>query len=80
MTVRDSNGAVVAGAVVSGSWSGLVSGNATVTTGTNGVATFRSPVAKSGGTIFFTVNGITASGSSYDATLNVETTDSIAVQ
>jgi PKD repeat protein len=80
VTVRDSNGAVVPGAVVSGSWSGLVSGNATVTTGTNGVATFRSPVAKRGGTIFFTVNGITASGSSYDATLNAETTDSIAVQ
>lgn len=80
VTVRDSNGAVVAGAVVSGSWSGLVSGSATLTTGTNGVATFRSPVAKSGGTIFFTVNGITASGSSYDATLNTETTDSITVQ
>jgi hypothetical protein len=58
----------------------LVSGNAALTTGTNGVATFKSPVAKSGGTIVFTVNGITASGSSYDATLNAETMDSIAVQ
>lgn len=80
VTVRDSNGVVVAGAVVSGSWSGLASGNATVTTGTNGVATFKSPTAKSAGTFFFSVNGITANGSSYDAALNVETTDSIVVQ
>lgn len=80
VTVRDAAGRAISGAVVSGSWSGLVSGSGTVTTDRKGVATFKSPTARTGGTFFFSVNGITATGYVYDAGLNVETSDSVTVR
>jgi PKD repeat protein len=79
VAVKDATGKAISGATVSGSWSGLAAANQTVTTDRKGVATFKSPTVKQGGTFFFSVNSITATGYSYDAGLNVETADSITV-
>jgi PKD repeat protein len=79
VTVRDTSGKAVSGAVVSGSWSGAVSGTAAVTTNRKGVAAFKSPTTKSPGTFYFSVNAVTVSGYVYDVGLNVETSDSITL-
>jgi PKD repeat protein len=81
VTVRDGSGNPVPGATVSGSWSGAVSGTASVVTNSSGKADIRSPRAKvsNGATFRFTVTGITFTGYSYDAAKNVETSDSITV-
>jgi hypothetical protein len=80
-TVRvvDAAGKAVSGAVVTGSWSGLASSNASSTTSRRGEASFKSPTVKTGGTFYFTVTGITASGFEYDPALNGETTDMIVI-
>jgi hypothetical protein len=82
VTVRDGNGNPVSGATVSGTWSGVASGSASVATDSSGVAGFRSARVKaaSGSTFTFTVTGITLSGYVYDASRNVETSDSITRQ
>jgi len=67
VTVSDASGNLVLGASVAGRWSGLVTGNATATTGSNGTATFTSPRTKKRGTATFTVTGITLSGYAYEA-------------
>ena len=79
VTVRDVSGNPVSGAQVTGTWSGVVSGNASVTTNSSGAADFRSASVKAttGSTFTFTVTGITLSGYTYDAASNVETRDSI---
>lgn len=77
--VLDANGAPVAGATVTGAWSGLVSGNASATTDTAGVARFTSASSKAGsGSFTFTVKGVARSGYSYAPATNTETSDSIA--
>ena len=73
----DANAQPVPGATVAGSWSGLVSGNASLVTGATGLATFSSANSRNRGTFTFTVTGVTLPGASYDAALNVETMDSI---
>jgi PKD repeat protein len=80
VTVRDSSGNLVSGATVSGSWSGVVSGNASVVTGSSGSADFRSRRVKApaGSVYTFTVTGITLPGIEYNATQNVETSESIS--
>lgn len=75
--VTNTSGKIVAGAKVTGVWSGVVNGNATGTTGSTGTVKFTSPNTKSRGTFTFTVTGITVSGYSYDQTQNKETSDSI---
>ncbi len=75
--VIDANGQPVPGATVAGSWSGLVSGNASLVTGATGLATFSSANSRNRGTFTFKVTGVTLPGASYDAALNVETMDSI---
>lgn len=77
VTVLDSQGRVVPGASVSGTWSGLVSGSATATSGSTGIASFNSAQVRGSGTISFRVTGITLAGYQYDATLNTETSDSV---
>ncbi len=79
VTVRNQNGALVSGARVTGSWSGLYAANQSITTNTSGVATFSTSRIRGPGTFIFTVTGITISGSTYTPSLNVETTDSITV-
>jgi PKD repeat protein len=77
VTVRDASGQLMPGATVSGRWSGVVSGNTSTVTGSNGVAALSSPNTRSRGTFVFTVTGISLSGHGYQAGLNVETSDSI---
>ncbi len=79
VTVKNSNGNVVPNATVSGSWSGVVSGSTSSYTDRRGQAAFGSSRINSQGTEFFTVTGITVSGGTYNASKNVETTDSIIV-
>jgi PKD repeat protein len=79
VTVRDGSGNVVPGATVSGSWSGVVSGTASALTNASGQASFRSARVKvsTGSTFTFTVTGAALAGYTYDASQNVETSDSI---
>ena len=77
--VLDANGLPVAGAAVSGSWSGLTSGNASATTDSTGTARFTSASSRAtSGRFTFTVKGVTRSGYSYAPATNTETSDSIA--
>jgi PKD repeat protein len=75
--VLDGNGQPVPNATVNGSWSGLVSGNSSLVTGSNGVASLRSPSTRSHGTFVFTVSSVTLPGYGYQPSLNTETRDSI---
>ncbi len=77
VTVKDAAGNVIPNATVSGSWSGIVTGSASGVTGSTGVATLNSANTKKSGTMKFTITGITASGYTYDATLNTMTTNSV---
>lgn len=77
VTVRDRNGNLVPGARVNGSWSGIVSGSVNGITGSSGTVRLFSTGTRSRGTFVFTVTGIESSGSTYDASLNTETSDSI---
>jgi len=79
VSIKDNAGVNVAGATVYGQWSGAVTGTASGVTGPNGTATLQSPNKKDGGTFTFTVTNVSASGYTYDPTLNKETTDSITV-
>lgn len=79
VSVRDSNGNLVPGATVSGTWSGVVSGGVSLFTDSTGKASFRSSSvrAAAGSQFTFTVTGIAIPGLAYDAALNVETSDTI---
>ena len=77
VTVVDAAGKPIPGATVSGTWSGLVTGSASIVTGSNGVAAFQSANTRNRGTYIFKVNGVTLPGASYDAASNIETMDSI---
>ena len=77
VAVRDANGQPVTGATVEGSWSGIVKGSASVTTGGAGAALFKSPGTKKAGTFQFTVTGVTLPGYAYQPALNTETSDAI---
>ncbi len=74
--VRDGDGNPIAGAMVGGSWSGVVSGSDSTTTDAAGIATFRSSRTRSSGTFTFTVTDVQLSGYAYDPAQNLETTDS----
>ncbi len=77
--VWDVNGSPVAGVTVTGTWSGLTSGSATVTTDGTGVARFTSGNSRaSTGSFIFTVTNATRSGYTYQPGTNTETRDSIS--
>ena len=78
LTVLDANNQPVPGAVVSGAWSGLVSGNGSATTNASGQAVIDSPRAKKSGNVTFTVSGVTKSGFTYNAATSV-TTRTVAI-
>ena len=78
VTVVDAQGQPVPGATVNGRWSGLVSGNASAVSGSNGVAAVQSPGSRNRGTFIFTVTGVTLPGYSYDPGSSTETSDSIS--
>ena len=80
VTVVNGNGQAVAGAVVTGDWSGLVSRKgASASTGSNGVASLVSPNTRAtSGSFVFTVTGVSLAGHVYQPATNTETSDSIA--
>ena len=78
--IKDASGNDVSGATVSGDWTGLVSNPSSGITGADGKVTLESSKTKSSGTFTFCVTGVTATGLTYDDTLNVETCDSISTQ
>ena len=76
--VLDVNGLPVSGASVVGSWSGLVSGSATATTDSSGIARFTSGASRaSSGSFVFSVNSVTRSGYAYQPATNTEASDAI---
>jgi hypothetical protein len=75
--IKGVGGADISGAVVSGDWSGSVSGTSMGTTGSDGKVTLESPSKKDGGTFTFTVTNVTKLGNIYNPSLNVETSDTI---
>jgi hypothetical protein len=75
--VLNGSGVPVAGATVTGRWSGLTSGTVSGVTNSSGVVSFASATTRNLGTFVFTVTGATLAGHQYDSTLNVETSDSI---
>ncbi len=78
--VLSSGGLPVAGASVTGNWSGLVTHTGIpATTDSAGVARFTSPTSlKGSGTFVFTVTDVRFSGYTYAPLSNTETSDSIA--
>jgi PKD repeat protein len=72
VVVTDATGAVLPNATVSGSFSGMVSGNVSGRTGRKGDVIFTTPTLASNakGTLTFTVNSITLTGHTYDAEKN----------
>lgn len=70
VTVYDSNGAPRPGVTVTGNWSGLTQGTATATTNSNGQAVFTSAGTKRRGTFTFTVTNLSASGYTYNSSMD----------
>jgi PKD repeat protein len=71
------NGLPVSGATVNGSWSGIVSGNVSGVTGTNGRVVLKSAKTRNSGTFVFTINTVSKNGETYESSLNKENSDSI---
>ncbi len=76
ITVRDANGAVRPNVTVTARWSGLASDTETGTTNASGQIVFNSDVSKKRGTFTITVTNLAANGYTYNASRNVETSDS----
>jgi PKD repeat protein len=70
VTIMGIDGQVKSGATVTGTWSGVVSGTASATTGSTGTASLTSPRSKRSGSFTFTVTGVTLSGGTYTPSLN----------
>jgi len=69
VTIKDTTGALVSGAAVSGTWSGSYTGSVSDTTGADGTVTFTAS-AKRGTSFTFTVTNVTKTGTTYDPALN----------
>ncbi len=82
VTIVDAGGSPVAGATVSGYWSGATSDSDSGTTDAAGRVTLASDAVRrpaSGTTFTFTVSNVSLSGWIYDPDANAETRDSITV-
>lgn len=77
ITVYDSNGAPRPNVTVTGTWSGLASGNFTATTNASGQVTVSSAASKKTGAFTVNVTNLAASGFTYNRNLNVVTSASI---
>ncbi|MBF0259083.1 MAG: PKD domain-containing protein [Desulfamplus sp.] len=75
--VVSDNGMPVNNAVVYGTWSGLVKGNVSAVTNTDGIATFISSKSKKSGYFKLTATDILADGYYYEASSSIKTSDSI---
>ena len=78
ITILNSDGALVAGALVTGGWSGLTTANGSALTNRQGRATFHSARVTSAGTFDFDLGSVSAAGASYDPAHNLKSHDSIA--
>lgn len=76
--VTTTAGAAVSGVVVTGSWSGILSGSVAITTDAKGVASISTKRAKKTGTATFTVTRLSKSGCTYVPSQNLVTTASLA--
>jgi hypothetical protein len=72
VTVRDSAGSPVAGATVSGNWSGAISRSASGVTGSGGALTLGTGQLSSAPSVTFTVTGVSGSGLTYDSAANTD--------
>jgi PKD repeat protein len=80
VTIHDTDGNQVEGAMVYGTWSGDYSATVSGVTGPDGSVTFNSSkVRQANATFIFTVDSVVKSGYSYDSGLNAETIDTIVV-
>jgi hypothetical protein len=78
--IKDSPGGDnVDGATVAGNWSGATSGGDSGDTGGDGKVILESKAVKGGGTFTFTVTDVTATGYTYNSSLNNEDYDSITL-
>jgi hypothetical protein len=77
--VRADGGGAIAGATVTGAWSGAVGGTDQGTTGSDGTVMLESSAKNGGGTFIFTVTDVAMDGYAYNPDLNWETSDSITV-
>ena len=68
--VHDNTDTPVAGATVSGAWSGATSSSVSATTGTDGTAVVTSGNMDSGDIVTFTVDQVSVSGWGYDSSAN----------
>lgn len=82
VTIVDTDGHPVSGALVSGHWTGATNDNDSGTADANGRVALESNKLKkpgSGTTYTFTVDSVSLTGWNYDSSLDIETTDSISV-
>lgn len=79
VTVLDKAGRPVSGVIVYANWSGVTTKSVSAKTSRTGVAGFVSPRITSPGVLTFTVNNAVKSGLTYDATLNIETSESLTI-
>jgi len=78
ITIKDTNGNFVSGATVYVTWSGSVSGTSSGVTDSSGVVTLDSARGpRKGATFTATVTNVTHATLNYNASLNVETSDTI---
>lgn len=73
VTVTDLQGNPVAGATVTGQWTGRVSGSPSAVTNADGVAQLISNKTNKAGPVTFTVTGVSAGGYVYDPSQNLVT-------
>jgi hypothetical protein len=78
--VTNQSGAPLSNALVTGTWSGVYSGQVSGNTGADGYASFVTPAIKGCGTFTWTANNVAYNGHIYDAQLNAETSDTIVAQ
>ncbi|MGI8908091.1 MAG: serine hydrolase [Candidatus Sumerlaeaceae bacterium] len=79
VTVKDAAGALVQGANVRCTWTGIASDFQSATTRANGVAEFQGPYSSKQGTSTFNTQEIIMDGGDYNAAANVITSKSIGI-
>jgi hypothetical protein len=79
VTIKDTDGDLVDGATVHGTWSGSYSGSVSGVTGTDGAVRFESGKVRHAATFTFTVDDVYKSGYTYNPSLNNEDSATIDV-
>jgi hypothetical protein len=80
ITIHDTDGNPIAGATVSGVWSGDYAGYVSGVTGTDGDVSFNTGKVRLADAAFtFSVDDVVKTGYAYDSGLNVVTSDTITV-